>query len=482
MKRILPLIALTLALAFPPGLWAEAQKSAPQKGKTIPKSRMRTLANGATPGSENRKSQVEGKLFTFLEGAYARRDQADFERIYKVYLESFPASTRMPELREFRSSFYYSESMQTEALVGSMVRISHPDAKNIEDLQRYFERLSQLKVSTVIMEVAQNNGTPIYLFSNTKSKFGYYFETKQGPVIENLLPQIVALAHEFKISVHAAFSIRNLPALSNQRVYMMDDSWNFLSNQTKIVTKLDLFHPKGKDYLYQIMEDLIAAKVDGILIKRDFAYKMHEGFSQNARSLFKEDTGIDIQFGKIFIPTRPPKGEFGLLSREEYWDIANWKTKELKQSLWELVTHLRTTQPKLKLGLEVIPEMLNDLEVSMKKYSTGLRYLKDLDLDYVYLSRRDDHHSNLDETQAYNDAALQLREAVPTRVEVVLTVPLNERNRNIIHFNEDLESHWSWKKETKGLKIAVGSVTRFRGYDFLQLPYKSIAAKVVQAK
>lgn len=428
---------------------------------------------------QNTSSLVEGKVFRHIEDAFARRDQEEFERLYAFFLTSFPNSERRDALEKFRSFFYYNEELLAFRLNESMVRFGFPEAKTKEELSNYLKELKKINIASVMVDCAQLGGKKVFLFAKDRPMEGFYFKTSEGPVVENLLGGIVELAHEQGLQLYASLPLREHPALSSHSTLVLDQSWNFLGHQPELTRKLDLFNPAAKKYLFTLIEDLVATGVDGIILQRDYIYTKNEGFSDHARNMFTEDTGIDVHFDELFSMYNPKTAnrEFGLLTREEYYDYALWRTREVRQTLYEVIQKIRKTKKELHIGLELVPEFVLNDESALLHYSTGVNYLYDLEVDFFILSWRNRQERSEDDFKDYQKAALLLREKVHPSIGITLDIPLNEQNRNVIFLNKDIQASASLQQKFPSIQLVIGPVDRYERLDFLQFPRKEVADK-----
>ncbi|MDX2471404.1 MAG: hypothetical protein QNL04_12595, partial [SAR324 cluster bacterium] len=464
------LIGITTSAVVADTFWSEDQK------ELYPKQNYNYADEPAlgTEGGQNTSSLVEGKYFRYVEEAFILRDEQEFERLYKLFRVSFPGSQRRPEIEEYRRKFFYNEKLKAYLLLGNSVKLKHVDAKTEKDLFEIFKKLKQIAIGSVEMEVVQAGGKKVYLFTRGTKKEGFFFETNRGPVVENLINVISRAAKKNNLKLYVSMPVRSFPELSSQKNYMLDESWNFLTNDIEMGKKLDLFNPAGKNYLHNLVKDLVKNKIDGIIFKADFAYSKNEGFSKYNRDMFSEDTGIAIHFDEIFAAYRPKNREFGILTREEYWDIAQWKAKELQQALWDLIVFTKKQNKEIEVGLEVYPEMLLDEKVSIKHYSTSLKNLKNLEVDFFKLSWRSPKARSKQDIQDYQDALIALREATPVTRDIMLDVPLNFRNQNIISLNEEIENQKALTRDFQGLRFAIGTLDRYEQTNFLQYPMQEV--------
>jgi len=406
-------------------------------------------------------SMIESKLFRLVEDAYNKRDPTEFVRLYNFFLESFPHSSRKSYLDEKLRSFFYSEELEVKKLKNALVEITYPDARTLDELSQYFSTLNSNGIAAVQMEVVQLLGTPVYLFANPLSNQGYYFEIPDGKVVDNLLNRITTIAHEAGLKVMVSLPVRHHPQLSSFPIYVMDESWNSYQNRTLPNGKLDLLNPHSKKMLQSIVSSLILSNIDGIVFKDDFTYEAHEGFSKIALERYKIETGRTVVFNRMFRPVKQKKSDrIEMLIGEDFDDVALWRTQEIKQLLWDLVSLIKKSKKDIVIGFELTPEMILDSGLSVKWYSTGLHYLKDLNVDFFVLKWRKHKSTVESEPFDFKRAAIMLREAVSNRTEIFIKVPLSKDTKNVIKLNRRINENAVLLEELKMTKIAIGPVSR----------------------
>ncbi|MBU3915920.1 family 10 glycosylhydrolase, partial [bacterium] len=335
---------------------------------------------------QNTTSMIEGKIFKLIEKAYNKRDHEEFLRLYSLFLESFPHSSQKGFLDEKREKFFYREDLEIGKLKEALVEVTYPPAKTLDSLGVYFGKLKDSGIGAVQVNIVQFLGTPVFLFAKLDKQQGYFFETSSGHLVDNLLNKIAAMAHSNDLKLYASFPLRNHPSISDQSTFLLDESWSAIQNRTTPNLKLDLLNPNSQVFLRDLISSLMASDIDGIVFKDDFTYEMNEGFSEVARDRYTTATGHSIHFNKMFVPVKSSgKQHYEILADKEFHDVAIWRTREIKQLLWELVSEIKRAKNSISVGIEVTPEMLLDSHKSVKWYATGLHYLKDLKVDFFIL-------------------------------------------------------------------------------------------------
>ncbi len=417
---------------------------------------------------QNTTSMIEGKIFKLIEKAYNKRDYEEFLRLYSLFLESFPHSSQKGFLDEKREKFFYRENLEIAKLKEALVEVTYPSAKTLDSLGDYFSKLRDYGIGSVQVNIVQFLGTPVFLFAKLDKPQGYYFSTSNGHMVDDILNKIVAMAHSNNLKLYASFPIRNHPSISDRSTFLLDESWNAIQNRTIPNLKLDLLNPNSQVFLQELIFSLMASDIDGIVFKDDFTYEMNEGFSEVARDRYTTATGRSIYFNKMFVPVRSSeKQQYEMLADNEFHDVALWRTREIKQLLWELVSEIKRTKSSFSVGIEVTPEMLLDGIESVKWYSTGLHYLKDLKVDFFILKNHKTGSQAESDFRSYKAAAMKLRKAIPSKTNIYTKIILGQETKNIIKLNRKINSNAALQKEMEGIKIAIGPISRVEHLDFI---------------
>jgi hypothetical protein len=418
--------------------------------------------------SQNTSSMIEGKIYNLAEDAYKRRDYDEFIKLYALFVESFPHSSQKGFLDEKKQSFFYQEDLRIEKLQGAMLEVAYPNAKSLQELGLYFERLRDKGIDSIQINVVQFMGTPVFLFAKSNRGEGYFFANSSDLSVDNILVPITKMAHDNGLKVFASFPLRHHPHLGNKAVFLLDESWNMLQNRTMPNSKLDLLNPNSRDYLYTLIQDLLKVDIDGIVFKDDFTYELNEGFSDIARERYLTATGQPLLFNKMFVPIYSNNSlSYEILTSDEFNDIVQWRTREITQLLWDLIAFIKRQCSGFRVGIEVTPEMVLERFTPTKWYSTGLPFLKDLKVDFFILKwQRYDSFLEAD-PEDYALAVERMRKAVSNKKEIFLKIPLTQMTKNTIELNRRIDSHSDFQNEYPGIKIAVGPVDRIERLDIV---------------
>ncbi|MBT4289467.1 MAG: hypothetical protein HOD92_19240 [Deltaproteobacteria bacterium] len=416
---------------------------------------------------QNTGSMIESKLFKRVEAAYSKRDQDQFLALYKFFLDSFPQSRRKILLNEYLNNFFYSETLDSVNLRGSLIEIELPAAKDWSELNQYFEDLAEKGIASVQLDLVQTTETPIFLFSNHLKKQGYYFYVKNRPLIDDILEKLVNIAHKNRLKILISLPLRHHPLIGHSSVLLMDEKWSAIQNETRPNRKLDLLNKAAKGFLNPIINSLLASDVDGIVFKDDFTYEITDGLSRAAIGNYQVATGRKIIFNDLFVAVNVVNDEeIGVLTTDEYINVAMWRTREIKQLLWDIVSRIRRLRADFLIGLDVVPEMVLDEKVSVKWHSTGLRFLKDLDIDFFKLKWKKFNTDTEADSETYKKALTALSE-MSKKAVIYTKIPFNEQRKNVILLNEKISEVVKFQEDYKNTKTAIGDVNRLQKYDLI---------------
>ncbi|MCP4297441.1 MAG: hypothetical protein GY786_17715 [Proteobacteria bacterium] len=424
--------------------------------------------------AQNTTTFIEGKLFNLVEKAYTRRDEVEFLKLYNFFLETFPNTTRRSFLEEFRQSFFYTEGLNVDALEGTMVEFSFPEANSWENLDKYFTKLNRNGVASIQIPILQFLEQPVYLFAKQQETQGYYFKAGKIQVVDNVLDKLISMAHENNLKVLASFPLRNHPLLNDWDSYIMDDAWDPIQNSIFTTGKLDLLNPKGLTYIKFLLDNLLKTEIDGVIFQDDFTYELHEGFSQVARNRFRLMTGRNIDVASFLISYKVrKKRELGVLASNGFDAYINWRSREIKQSLWEIIDHARAARKGLTVGLEVTPEMLLNEKISKKWYSTSLGFLKDLGVDFFVLKKRKFNSNDEIDGEHFFEAAALLDSNINDDSSFYMKVELSKDTNNVILLNQKIDLLKNEFNSKKTFHMAIGPIDRLKNWSFLKYTHSA---------
>jgi len=236
-------------------------------------------------------------------------------------------------------------------------QIFHSDADNYVEFEKEIVHMKSLGINTIIFRVFGNKGDRIYEFANPKSDVGVYFKTTRSPVIDDLMGNVVAIAHKHNIKVFAWMTTRH--AIYGAVGDVMDREYSLSEKQYKTLPKLDLFNDKSIWELQNLYADLAKYPIDGVLIQDDFVMRHMEGFGSEAKinyaNTFKRTLDAKNMYSNLQLQ---PNGRVKrIVYSGEFRQFQRWKNKRLNEVAEKLIQVLREINHDLEVALNVSYEL-----------------------------------------------------------------------------------------------------------------------------
>jgi biofilm PGA synthesis lipoprotein PgaB len=241
-------------------------------------------------------------------------------------------------------------------------QVFHSDARDIAGFEKEVVRMKRLGVNTIIFRVFGNKGDRIYAFARPQSEEGVYFKTAHSPVIDDILGQVVGVAHRHGIKLFAWINTRH--AIYGAQSDMLDREYSLSEKRVKTLPKLDLFNDKAVRRLENLYKDLAAYPIDGVLIQDDFVIRHMEGFGEESMASYSRKFGKTLAPGNMFsqLELKPNGRVKRIVYTEEFWDFTGWKNERLNLVAEKLITALREIKPGIKVALNVSYELFQKPE------------------------------------------------------------------------------------------------------------------------
>lgn len=156
---------------------------------------------------------------------------------------------------------------------------------------------------------------------------------------KNTLEKLLDLADKKSLLVFASVDIRSQGWLKSDHPEWYDLVYDNKSGRFLRSDKLDLFAPEVQGYLADMLADLAAYDLAGIVFSHDMAYERYEGFSNNALQLFNK--AYDISVTGMDIVT----------SEELFWRLLGWRSRYLLDAVGKMAARAREVKPQIKVSL-----------------------------------------------------------------------------------------------------------------------------------
>ncbi|MBX3237293.1 MAG: tetratricopeptide repeat protein [Nitrospiraceae bacterium] len=190
---------------------------------------------------------------------------------------------------------------------------------------------------------------------------GAFFPTQQAPVLQDWYSQLVPPAHELGLSVYAVIDLFHAP-LNNPR-----REWHvMLYDPTRRTvhpwTQLDLLSSPLQPFLNQLLVDLSATGVDGLVFRargeNSFPYEVSDGVLRQFETQFHQPSADVAQALREKISLRQDAGASA--ATQTLWRWVGWKARKELDVLTTFKKQIQAAAPRLRVILEVHPEAFSN--------------------------------------------------------------------------------------------------------------------------
>lgn len=247
-----------------------------------------------------------------------------------------------------------------------------------EELRSLFSKWRESGVNTIILRCFHNTQDRYHKGIKTPIKEGVYFKTSSVKMIEDILKEVIPIAHSYNFRVFAWMTSRyaNYDERKNLEPMMA-----YSLNQKRIVTSkgLNILSPAVQKYIIKIFEDLASYPIDGILLQDDLFLRYNEGFNDSTVSLYKKETGLDAS-PDLFFVKRGDK----VFYTDAFWEWRRWKSKKIAEFVSQINRAVKSKNPSIKLAVNLTYEALSNPKGALAWLAHDINYLKDV-ADYFSL-------------------------------------------------------------------------------------------------
>jgi biofilm PGA synthesis lipoprotein PgaB len=237
-------------------------------------------------------------------------------------------------------------------------QVSYLPVATYKEAGREFRRMRRLGINTVILRVFQHPGDRVYPFVDPKAPAGVYFATDEAPVVADILPDLIPLAHAAGLKVFAWMTTLSTPLGGPPG--LMGRRYDLATGKLVPTDRLDPFNPEVRRRLLALFRDLGRYKLDGILLQNDLDQHHTEGFSAAAMAAYRLQRGRNPDPEDFFRDRETALGGAVRIRRysESFREWAEWKSIYLAHLAADLQTAARRENPHLlvvpNLSYEVI--------------------------------------------------------------------------------------------------------------------------------
>lgn len=250
------------------------------------------------------------------------------------------------------------------------VQVALFEGKNYAEVDSELDRLKAAGIDTVILRVFHNKGDRFYPFITPGNKYGVYFETKESPVVEDVLGPILGMAHKKGLKVFAWMTTRYADYGMEEKEDTACKAYDFNTKGVVRCKGLDIFNEDAVYHLERIFQDLATYPIDGILFQDDLVLKHNEGFGSYSEALYKRDTGKRLLPAGLYMSAEG--GEENPQYTPEFWRWAAWKNKRLLHVAMRIKAIVKRKNPHAKFVINLMYESVSNPTYAMAWLSQSL--------------------------------------------------------------------------------------------------------------
>ena len=189
-----------------------------------------------------------------------------------------------------------------------------------------------------------------------------------------------------------------------------------------IICDLIFMHPDALDYLLGLVTEVANYDIDGLIFAADYTQSPIDGLSSLNQILFNHETGREFDFDQLDVSLL--NENFDNIAEQslspEFEHFSRWKTNKIHLTLLQLIRHVRALLPVVKLGVEVLPELINEPKIAYYKHSIAYQQVLSLPADFFVLYR-----SQYDDRTLFEAAARKFPALVAEDTKLLLQVGSN---------------------------------------------------------
>lgn len=260
------------------------------------------------------------------------------------------------------------------------VQISLLRETSWEEVRQNFRSLRRQGINTVILRVFHNHGDRQHALAPPSSvTTGVYFESKSAPVVADLLGPAARIAHQEGLNLWAWMNTRRADWWPD--LELREWVYSIKSQQMTYSRGLSPFHPETLSGMRTLYQELACYDIDGILLQDDLNFRQWEGFSPQARKVFRQDQGYALSFYRLIQETPVTKSRSDSL----FWQWSRWRQEKLMQYLEELIAEAKEVRPSLLFALNLPYEVLTNPTDALSWFSLDFFRARQYPIDYFAL-------------------------------------------------------------------------------------------------
>ncbi len=323
------------------------------------------------------------------------------QRGFAFFLANFPRSPYAEKANVLMSAAIELERTAKPALVPTYspsesifaaekplkaVQVMFFGGRSYAEIESEFATLEQNGIDTVIMRVFHNRGDRLYPLVKANiapgergGEVGVYFNTDKSPVVEDILGDVVKIAHRHDIKLFAWMTTRYANYGIEDRRDLQCKGYNFDTGKIERCKGLDLFNEEAVRRLENIYADLASYEIDGILFQDDLVLRHNEGYGEAAERGFRQEMGRPLS-PELFYNRKPGSSRVDYTAR--FWEWASWKNRKLLGVADRLMRTVKRKNPDVRFAINLMYEAVTSPVNGLAWLSQDLERVKGVGFDY----------------------------------------------------------------------------------------------------
>ncbi|MFV1951675.1 MAG: poly-beta-1,6-N-acetyl-D-glucosamine N-deacetylase PgaB [Nitrospinota bacterium] len=258
--------------------------------------------------------------------------------------------------------------------------------KTLYEVENKIKEMKRSGVDTIIVRVFQNDGDRFYSFADRNNRVGVYFKTPHAPLVDDILGDLVEIAHRNRMKIFAWMTTRRCDWKIYERPDLRGYKYDIESGGIIPTNGLNIFNKEVQRYLRDIYIDLAAYDIDGILFQDDLILRHTEGYSQEAVNLYMTESGHRVNPNDMFRGIYEKSGKYFVsYYTPKFWIWAKWKNRQILNLVEAMMGSARSVNPDLKFALNLYYETITDPKNALAWLSQDMNAALKCNFDYYSL-------------------------------------------------------------------------------------------------
>ncbi|OGP14212.1 MAG: hypothetical protein A2052_01600 [Deltaproteobacteria bacterium GWA2_54_12] len=257
------------------------------------------------------------------------------------------------------------------------VQVMFFEGRTYAEVESEIKALKSSGVDTVILRVFHNRGDRFYPVAKQGADRGVYFKTLNAPVVDDILPNVLEIAHRNGIKVFAWMTTRYADyGIEGQSACA---SYDLSERKYGICKGLDLFSDDAVKRLEALYSDLAAYDIDGVLFQDDLVLRHNEGFGKAAMAAFSRDTGMTLDPESLYV-----RGAIAgqVHYTKLFWKWSSWKNRRLVAIAERLMHTVKRKRPEAMFAINLMYESVTNPPYALAWLSQDINEALNADFDY----------------------------------------------------------------------------------------------------